>query len=77
MRVWKASAGTRDFRDSKWEATESPMKEGGFTHAFAAPAEGYAAVLGEVVYHHGTEDEFSLSTNVRILPGKSVAVGGK
>jgi hypothetical protein len=32
-------------------------------------------MLGEAVFHEGTENEFSLSTNVRIVPSSAAAAG--
>jgi hypothetical protein len=77
VRVWTASAATRDFRDSKWTATDAAASDKAFTHQLAIPATGLAALLGEAVFHEGTDEEFSLSTNVRIVPSKSAAVAGK
>lgn len=77
VRVWTATAATRDFRDSKWSATDAATSDKGFTYQLAVPATGMAALLGEAVFHEGTDEEFSLSTNVRIVPSKSAAVGGK
>ena len=37
-------------------------------HRQPLPAEGYSALLGEAVYHEGTDKQFWLSTNVRIVP---------
>ncbi len=77
VRVWTASASTRDFRDSKWEATDAAANGEGFKHDLAVPSTGLAAMLGEAVFHEGTDNEFSFSTNVQIVPSKSAAVGGK
>jgi len=48
-----------------------------FIHKLPVPSTGYAALLGEAVYHEGTDQEFSLSTNVRIVPSASAAGGGR
>jgi PhoPQ-activated pathogenicity-related protein len=77
VRVWTASAATRDFRDSKWAATDAAAHGDGFKHELAVPSTGLAAMLGEAVFHEGSDNEFSLSTNVQIVPSKSAAVGGK
>jgi PhoPQ-activated pathogenicity-related protein len=77
VRVWTATAATRDFRDSKWEATDAAANGEGFQHELPVPSTGLAAMLGEAVFHEGTENEFSFSTNVQIVPSKSAAVGGK
>jgi PhoPQ-activated pathogenicity-related protein len=77
VRVWTANAATRDFRDSPWTATDAAAKGDAFTHKLPAPSAGFAALLGEAVFYEGSESELSLSTNVRIVPGKSAAVGGR
>jgi PhoPQ-activated pathogenicity-related protein len=77
VRVWTTTAATRDFRDSKWEATDAAANGEGFQHELAVPSTGLAAMLGEAVFHEGSDNEFSLSTNVQIVPSKSAAVGGK
>ena len=77
VRVWTTSASTRDFRESKWTATDAAASGDRFTHQLATPASGLAAMLGEAVFHEGTDNEFSLSTSVQIVPGKTAAVGGK
>jgi PhoPQ-activated pathogenicity-related protein len=77
VRAWTAAAKTRDFRESKWTAADAPSAEAGFVSRLPIPREGYAAMLGEVVFHEGTENEFSLSTNVRIVPSALEAAGGK
>ena len=33
-------------------------------------------LFGEALFHEGTDDEFSLSTNVRIVPAKSASAAG-
>jgi PhoPQ-activated pathogenicity-related protein len=77
VRVWTAKAAKRDFRDSPWTAADATTKGDAFVYDLAAPAEGNAALLGEAVFHEGTDEEFSLSTNVRIVPAKTEAAGGK
>ena len=44
-------------------------------HKLAAPSDGYSALLGEAVFNEGSENQFWLSTNVRIVPSKSVSGG--
>ena len=77
VRVWTAKAPKRDFRDSPWTSADAAAKGEAFVYDLAAPVEGSAALLGEAVFHEGTDDEFSLSTNVRIVPAKAEAAGGK
>ena len=70
VRVWTAKAATRDFRESPWTAVDATAADAGYAFHLAAPSAGYAALLGELVYNEGTETEFSLSTDVRMVGGK-------
>jgi len=48
-RLWTASSGNRDFRDSKW--TSSPLQAGTtITASIARPASGYLAAFAELEY---------------------------
>ena len=77
VRAWTASAKTRDFRDSKWTSVDATPADAAFISRLPVPSEGFAAMLGEAVFHEGTENEFSLSTNVRIAPTSAAAAGGQ
>jgi len=77
VRAWTAIAKTRDFRDSKWTATDASPADAAFISRLPIPSEGFAAILGEAVYHEGTDNEFSLSTNVRIVPSSAAAAEGQ
>jgi PhoPQ-activated pathogenicity-related protein len=77
VRAWTAAAKTRDFRESKWTVVNAERAEAAFVSRLPIPPEGYAAMLGEAVYDEGSENEFSLSTNVRIVPSAPEAAGGK
>lgn len=73
VNIWRATAPTLDFRDAKWTSTTADGAEAGFVHRQATPETGYAAILGEAVYHEGTDHQFWLSTNVRILKPAAAA----
>jgi PhoPQ-activated pathogenicity-related protein len=77
VRSWTAKSTTRDFRDSRWTAVDANATTEAFRSFLKVPDEGYAAMLGEAVFHEGTDREFSLSTNVRIVPSQSAAAGGQ
>jgi PhoPQ-activated pathogenicity-related protein len=64
-RLFRVSAPTRDFRDSKW--TSEPMtKDGrGFVGELADPQKGYEAMFGEADYNLDGH-AFTLSTQIRI-----------
>ena len=77
VRLWSASSLKRDFRDAKWTSSDAGSTKKQIELPLPRPDEGLAAYFGELVFHEGHDDEFSLSTNVRIVPAKSAAVGGK
>lgn len=65
-RLFYVTAPTRDFRDQKW--TSRPMDGSGvkFTASYETPAEGYAAVYGELSFERDGKP-FTLTTQIRIL----------
>jgi len=77
VRIWRATAKSRDFRDSEWTSIESSRVGDEFLHKQPAPGEGYSALLGEAVFHEGTDNQFWLSTNVRIVPSSPAKAGGQ
>jgi PhoPQ-activated pathogenicity-related protein len=77
VRIWSSRAATRDFRDSKWTSTAASAAGDAFVHKQPPPSEGYSALLGEAVFHEGTDNQFWLSTNVQILSSKSAQAGGQ
>jgi PhoPQ-activated pathogenicity-related protein len=77
VNIWSATAKTRDFRDSQWTSIEADAADAAFVHRQPWPAEGYSALLGEAVYNEGTDNQFWLSTNVKIVPSSAAAAGGQ
>src|SRR5439155_8046258 len=78
VRVWSATAANRDFRESKWTATDAAIADAAFTYRQPLPTGGFAALFGEAIFQEGQPDEFSLSTNIGMIPSKSPAApGGK
>jgi PhoPQ-activated pathogenicity-related protein len=72
VRLWQATAATRDFRQSTWsESAVPPNKDGSVVVTGSVPATGYAALFVELQF--GTEQPFYLSTQLRLVP----APGGK
>jgi len=63
---WSATSATRDFRGSEWVTEELAATDAGYIARVPQPDEGYAALLGEVVYEADGR-EFPLSTTVRII----------
>jgi PhoPQ-activated pathogenicity-related protein len=77
VRTWTASAKTRDFRDSQWNSANSAAAGEAFVSKLSRPAEGYAALFAEAVFAEDKPEQFSLTTNVRIVPSKTAAAGGQ
>jgi PhoPQ-activated pathogenicity-related protein len=77
VRSWTTAAKTRDFRDAQWASADAASEGGGFVCRLPRPAEGFAAIYGEVVFLEGKIDEFSLTTSVRILASQAAAEAGK
>jgi PhoPQ-activated pathogenicity-related protein len=76
VQVWSAKANSLDFRDSKWTSGEARRIDDAFVYKQDVPADGYAALLGEAVYNEGTDEQFWLSTSIRIVPSKAAADAG-
>lgn len=66
VRFFKASAPTKDFRDSKWTFEEIPSTQLPFTARLITPVSGFAACFGEVEYEIDGKT-FTLSTQIRIV----------
>jgi PhoPQ-activated pathogenicity-related protein len=75
VRIWSSKAATRDFRDSQWTSIDAATADDAFIHKQPAPSEGCSALLGEAVFHEGTDNQFWLSTNVQVLSSKAAAGG--
>lgn len=83
VRLWSASAASRDFRQAQWTSRVLPLdgtRAGGaaaaaverlYHYAFTKPATGYAACFAELVYPAGGGAQggypLHLSTSLRIL----------
>jgi PhoPQ-activated pathogenicity-related protein len=76
VQVWSAKADSLDFRDSRWTSSEARFVDDAFVHKHEAPAAGYAALLGEAVFNEGTDEQYWLSTSIRIVPSKAAADAG-
>lgn len=69
-RLFRATAATKDFRDSRWTSEELTVSSKGFVASSDTPASGFAAVFGEATYELEKGRAFTLSTQIRILGGK-------
>lgn len=62
-RIWIAHSETKDFRNSKWESREVPLKEGRFVARIPKPKTGYVAVFGEISFEFNGL-KYSLSSQI-------------
>lgn len=72
VRIWKATAETKDFRKSKWESEEIQRNGDAWTYTYPTPKEGYAAFFAELEYDYLGFPTY-LSTTLRILPSSAEA----
>jgi PhoPQ-activated pathogenicity-related protein len=72
--AWKASAKTRDFRESQWISGPASAKEenGTYVAELEKPAEGFAALFAEAQFN-GRAMPFYLSTNLRVTAATATA----
>jgi PhoPQ-activated pathogenicity-related protein len=75
VRIWRAQAPTRDFREARWSDLPAQVHGERYVHREPIPASGFAAMLGELVFGEGTAAEFSLSTSVRIVASEAAGQG--
>ncbi|MEE8450252.1 MAG: PhoPQ-activated protein PqaA family protein [Thermoguttaceae bacterium] len=66
VRLWTATSATRDFRQSKWRATDIRPTAAGHVGTSDLPEKGFKAMFGEAAYE---TDQFPyyFSTNVEIV----------
>ena len=70
IHLWMADSTTHDFRKAEWRRQTLEVKQG----ASQAPADvnkpedGYRAFMGEVVLTSSTGHEYTLSTQVQVVP---------
>ena len=77
VRAWTSGAKTRDFRASEWTSAEAVNGGAAYTYKLPRPAEGFAALFAEVVFAEDQPQQYSLTTNVRIVPSKAEAAAGR
>ena len=69
--LWTAHSPTRDFRKAAWKSRPLPLAPDGGTCAFAEmprPSDGFAAFMAELVFTEAPVGDFSLSTQVFVVP---------
>jgi PhoPQ-activated pathogenicity-related protein len=74
--LWMATAPTMDFRDAKWTTTEDTPGGKDFSLNLPPKSGVNSAYFAELIFHEGTDDQFSLSTNVKVLRNDATATGG-
>lgn len=76
-RQWSAAAKTRDFRDAVWtaQALAPNSDKDKVAGSLTRPTDGFAAGFVELVFNASTPEEFSLTTNVKIVPAADAASG--
>lgn len=78
LQLWTASAATMDFRDAPWSTTGDTLSGKEFSLNLQPKTGVNAAYFGELVFHEGTDNQFSLSTNLKVLRGTAASqAGGK
>jgi PhoPQ-activated pathogenicity-related protein len=74
VELWKATSGTRDFREARWAS--SPVEKGaggGYQARVQVPAEGFAAFFADLTYKSPAGGAYTLSTNVEVVGEKPLA----
>lgn len=68
-RIWIAKSASRDFRESRWEASDMQANKTGFTGSVDLPRDRYLAVIGQVSRLVDGR-RFTTSTQVQIFDNK-------
>lgn len=71
FRLYSCSSATKDFRDSKWTYETGTGADKAWSASTAPLEDRYLAVFGEAVYELEPGREFTLSTQIRIIPPKN------
>ena len=75
LHLWSASAPTLDFRESKWTTVRQQPTGREFVIDLAPPRESHVAYFGELVFNESQDDQFSLSTNIKLIRSEVAAAG--
>jgi PhoPQ-activated pathogenicity-related protein len=67
VRVWIATAPTKDFREATWQSFAMKQVSHRYTYTYPRPIGAYAAIFGEAEYFEKEKPLF-LSTQIRIFP---------
>jgi PhoPQ-activated pathogenicity-related protein len=66
-RIFRCTAATTDFRDSKWTSEEISVMGKQATGRYQAPETGFAAIYAELTYELEPGKPFTLATQMKIL----------
>jgi len=75
LQLWSATAPTMDFRDSKWTTVREQPGGREFAIDLARVADSNVAYFAELIFNDGRDDQFSLSTNIKVIRDSSAAAG--
>ena len=64
VRLWMATSGTKDFRESKWTSGPIPETNGSFLGVVPKPPAGHVALYGEIQFNAYGHD-YSVTTQIR------------
>jgi len=67
VQLWTTTAPTMDFRDSKWTTTGDTPSGQNFSLNLPPKPGVNTAYFAELIFHEGTDNQFSLSTNLKVL----------
>jgi PhoPQ-activated pathogenicity-related protein len=75
LQLWSATAPTMDFRDSKWTTVREQPGGREFAIDLARVADSNVAYFAELIFNDDRDDQFSLSTNIKVIRDSSAAAG--
>jgi len=75
LQLWTATAPTMDFRDSKWTTIRDVAGSREFAVDLPRAGDSHVAYFGELIFNEGRDDQFSLSTNIKVIRSNAAAAG--
>jgi len=75
LQLWSATPPTLDFRDSKWTTVREQSGAREFVIDLPRPTDAHVAYFGELIFNEGQDDQFSLSTNIKLMRNSAAAAG--
>jgi hypothetical protein len=65
-----------DFRDASWNTVREQGAGREFAVDLPRSADLHVAYFAELIFNDGTDNQFSLSTNIEVIRHKSATAGG-